>query len=121
MMLWEGIDKRSFPRAKYRCLVRISGHHKEKVFDTFTENIGGGGICVVLGKEIDLFKTAELEIFLTEKDPPVCCKGTIVWVIRRRVGKQPDAHEYDTGIEFTDISDMDKVRITDLVDNLLTT
>lgn len=117
--MWEGIDKRRFPRIKHRCMIRVSGYGKEKVFDTFTENIGAGGICVVLDREVDLFKNAKLELYLTDKDSPISCKGTIVWVIRRRLGSQGKAIEYDVGIEFIDISDMDRKRISGLVDSLL--
>jgi len=118
-MLWEGIDKRSFPRAKYKCMVKITDHGQEEIFDTFTENIGGGGVCVVLGKEIDLFKTANLDLYLSDEKTPITCRGTIVWAIRRRLGNRKDDCEYDTGIEFIDISDNDRARITELVSDIL--
>ena len=119
MMLWGGIDRRSFPRAKYKCLIKIAHHGKEEVFSTYTENIGAGGICVVLGKEIDLFKTAKLTIYLAEKGEPIVCNGAIVWVIRRHPQTKSGTFEYDTGIEFIDISEDGKRKIAEMVDKLL--
>ena len=120
IMLWEGIDKRKFPRVNYRCLIRISNHGKEEVFETFTENVGAGGICVVLGREFDLFKMANLDLYLSEKGGPISCQGTIVWVIRRGPLHKNDTSEYDVGIEFTDIADKDKVKIANMVNDVLT-
>jgi len=119
-MLWEGIDKRKFPRINYKCKIKVVDHGREEVFETFTENVGAGGICVMLGKEFDLFRTAELEIYLEEKGEPIICKGTIVWVIRRRFAMEGKTLEYDVGIEFTDIDDKDRIKITSLVDDVLT-
>ncbi|MBU0570761.1 MAG: PilZ domain-containing protein [Candidatus Omnitrophica bacterium] len=119
-MLWEGIDKRKFPRINYRCRIRVSSRGKEEVFETFTENIGVGGICVILRKEFDLFKTANLDLYLSEKEGPISCQGTIVWVIRRKLLNKKDVNEYDVGIEFTDIADKDKVKIAGVVNDVLT-
>jgi len=118
-MIWEGINKRKFPRAKYKCRILISDHGKELVFDTFTENIGGGGICVALDKELDLFGTAKLELYLIENGPPISCNGTVVWVIKRRVGSKPIAHENDIGIEFVDMQDEDRAKVAELVKQIL--
>jgi len=120
VMLWEGIDKRKFPRINYRCLIRVSDRGREEVFETFTENVGAGGICVILGKEFDLFKMANLDLYFSEKEGPISCQGTIVWVIRRRPLNTKDTNEYDVGIEFTDISDKDKVRVASMVSDVLT-
>jgi len=119
MMIWEGIDKRKFPRVKYQCNLRVIDRGKEDIFDTYTENIGAGGICVVLSKEFDLFKTAELDLQLSEPGDPIHCKGTIVWVIRRRNVNTPDVYEYDIGIEFTDIDEGDRKKIAALVEDIL--
>jgi len=118
-MMWEGIDKRKFPRVKYRCKLRIAEKGKEEVFDTFTENIGAGGICVTLVKEFDLFKSAKLELSMSE-GKVITCDGTIVWVIRRK-GPDKEGNEYDIGIEFIDISDEDRQAIVRLVDELSST
>ncbi|MBF0252920.1 MAG: PilZ domain-containing protein [Candidatus Omnitrophica bacterium] len=119
MMIWEGIDKRKFPRARYECRILISSQGKDESFETLTENIGSGGICVVLGKEFDLFKTAQIEMHIPEKKRVVRCSGTIVWVIRKRISGKGHDFNYDIGIEFIEISDDDKDFIAALVDELI--
>ena len=119
MMMWEGINKRKFPRVTFKCLVRLSGDGREAVFDTFTENIGGGGVCVVIRKEIGLFKTVKIELYLPGEGGPVSCNGEIVWAVKRRLPGSPDIFDYDTGIEFTDISDEDKARVAGIVDDII--
>lgn len=118
MMMWAGIDKRKFPRVNYKCLIKIVDHGSEELFEAYTENIGAGGICVVLGKEFDLFKTAEIELYVFDNEEALKCKGTIVWVIRRTLN-DAGTYEYDIGIEFTEISEKDKNRIAVLVDDVL--
>ncbi|MBF0216465.1 MAG: PilZ domain-containing protein [Candidatus Omnitrophica bacterium] len=118
MIFWEGIDKRKFPRVKYKCLIRVADRGKEELFDAYTENIGAGGLCVILSREFDLFKTADLELYVAEKESSIKCKGTIVWVIRRVIGA-PASYEYDIGIEFTDMAGEDRNKISLLVDDVL--
>ena len=119
MIIWEGVDKREFPRVSYRCLIKVKDHGRDETFETHTENIGAGGLCVVLSKEFDLFKTASIELFVEENGDPISCKGTIVWVIRRRDTNGPKDFIYDIGVEFTDISEENRQRIENLVNDIL--
>ena len=93
--MWQGMDRRRFPRAHYRCkIIVVHRRHKEKL-STFTENIGLGGVCVVLSKELDKFSEAELLIYLEDGQMPLDCVGRIVWVVRREFAEPNKAIEYD--------------------------
>ena len=118
-MTWEGINQRKFPRASYKCLIRISEDGREEIIDTFTENIGSGGICVVLAKDFGLFETVSLEIFLGDEGEPIKCHGSIVWVVKHHPAKKTEKARFDTGVEFKDIRDADRERINKLVHSLL--
>lgn len=118
-MNWEGINQRKFPRVSYRCLIRVYGEHDGEIIETFTENIGPGGICVVLDKNYGLFENVGLDIFLSDAASPVKCNGTIVWVVRRSPTSKAEQEKYDTGIEFQNISEPDRERITSLVQDIL--
>jgi len=89
------------------------------VIDTLTENIGAGGICVVLDSDFGLFEVVSLEIYLEDGLEPILCKGTIVWVVKRHPAKKTEPLRYDTGIEFQDINEQDRQRIYNLVNNIL--
>ncbi|MFA6143053.1 MAG: PilZ domain-containing protein [Candidatus Omnitrophota bacterium] len=118
--MWNGINRRKFPRANYKCLISIKKRLTSKTISTQTENIGAGGICVMIKEDLGLFQGVDLEIFLDESTPPVKCGGTIVWVVKKTSPKEKGAPLYDTGIEFIDIRPEDRDRITDVVENIMT-
>lgn len=97
--------------------MRKKGSHRS--FSTYTENIGVGGICVILEKDLGLFSPVELQIDLKDNLPGVECDGTIVWVVRRAEHEKRRPNHYDIGIEFIDLKDKDKVRIDAVVDRIL--
>ncbi len=119
--MWNGINRRKFPRASYKCLLSIKKRLNARTISTHTENIGAGGICVLIKEDLGLFQGVDLELFLGEKDPPVRCGGTIVWVVKKSESKQKGPTIYDTGIEFIDIRPEDRERITDTVEEILKT
>ena len=119
IMIWEGINKRKFPRVSYKCLIRVSAEGVEEVIETFTENIGSGGICVVLEQRLGLFEKVEMNIFIEEGVPAIECRGTIVWVVGRQHSSKFEIDLYDTGIEFQDIKPEDRKRISTLVEDIL--
>ena len=52
--MWQGIDQRRFPRAKYKCTVTIRQAGEPTVISTVTENVGLGGVCILLEKGLDI-------------------------------------------------------------------
>lgn len=118
--MWEGVNRRKFPRASYPCLVIIRKDHKEPVaLLTHTENVGLGGICVILKKSLDLFMPVELEIDLMDTHPHIKCEGKIVWAIRRKETEEQKPSFFDTGIEFVRMKEDDRNRISIVVDRLM--
>jgi Tfp pilus assembly protein PilZ len=118
-MIWEGINKRKFPRVSYKCLIRVSEEGVEDTIETFTENIGSGGICVVLEKRLGLFEKVSMCIFIEEGANPIECRGSVVWVVKSNSSVRSEVDLYDTGIEFQDIKAEDRKRISTLVVDIL--
>jgi len=113
--MWNGIDKRKFPRAHYKCLIHISTKDKAETISTRTENIGEGGVCVVLSQDLGLFKGVFVELDLENGVPlNIKCSGTIVWVVKKR-NMGDNKLNYDTGIEFVDLNEDSKSRVTKVV------
>jgi len=121
----EWLEKRRFVRANFACKIIIrsvrgnpsradaaaraaNGIHtpKERVIITCTENIGAGGIRVIINEKIDIASMVGLEIYLN--DELIACGGKIVWVVE--VGKN-----FDTGIEFHQIDEEDRRVIDNFV------
>jgi hypothetical protein len=111
--MWQGINKRRFPRASYPCRVIVTKEKHAEKFDTHTENIGEGGICTVLDKRVNRFTEVDLILYLKDGLPPIAVKGKTVWVIER------DRSEFDTGIEFLDLKEEHRLRISRIVDECL--
>lgn len=118
--MWNGINRRRFPRASYKCIITIKSLGEiPKIITTHTENIGLGGICVVLRDGLDLFKKVELEVLLEDSGSPLRCSGSVVWVVKKTDPIDKTKIAYDTGIEFADLKQADKTRIGDIVEKIL--
>ena len=94
------------------------GKTPEQVVDTCTENIGSGGICIILDDSFELFEDVALEIFIDD-EKPLICTGTVVWVVKKHPVGKVQKVSFDTGIEFLNISQEDKKKIVRLVEKLL--
>ena len=113
--MWEGMNQRQFPRIKYRCIVTLKQKGKgPSTVSSITENVGLGGVCVLLQRGLDIFSPVNLELSLEDGKPPLKLQGTIVWVVRRRAIKK--VVSFDTGIEFLELSAEDKARIEAALD-----
>ena len=118
-MNWEGINKRKFPRANYPCLLIVRKDHGDpEAMLTHTENVGVGGVCVILKKDLKMFSPVELELDLLDTQKHIRCEAKIVWVVRRRDDAATKPSYFDTGIEFTDLSKEDAKRIEAIVQRL---
>ena len=118
--MWDGINRRKFPRIHYKCLIYIKKANSTKTISTHTENVGAGGICVILNEDLGLFQGVNLELALENGIPSnIACSGTIVWVIKEHPVKEKDAIQYDTGIEFVDINKEGENRISKIVEKEL--
>ena len=115
--MWDGIDRRKFPRAHYKCLISIGTKSSTKTISTHTENIGAGGICVILNEDLGLFQGVNLELDLANGvTTNVACSGTVVWVVKKHSMRQKENVQFDTGIEFVDMDEGGRGRISKIVD-----
>ncbi len=117
--MWNGINRRKFPRANYKCLIAIKKRLTSKTISTQTENIGAGGICVIIKEDLGLFQGVDVELFLNDNRPPIKCGGTVVWVVKKSEPRHKGAYLYDTGIEFIDIRPEDRERVSEVVEKII--
>ena len=123
MVNWEGLNRRKFPRVSYPCLVVIrddgKNDDKNNVILTHTENVGVGGVCVVLKQDIKMFSTVDLELDLLDLGDHICCNGKVVWNVQRQRGATEKPLFFDIGIEFINIDFKDQERLEKIVDRLV--
>ena len=103
------MDQRRFPRLQLGCVVSLRQASSRPAISAVTENIGIGGICVLLNQGLDIFAPVDLELALNDGLSPVFCRGMIAWVVRRRELNRPAV--FDTGIEFVGLSPEDNARL----------
>jgi len=112
------IEKRKFPRADIICKISTVYGERPLVLESHTENIGEGGIRVILAQKLNVTTTVDLDLFLSKNEARINCKGEVVWANEMRPqGVTP--HLYDTGIKFTEIIEHDKNSIRQLVRSLV--
>ena len=118
--MWDGMNRRKFPRANYKCTIRVkTKDEKSRNIEAYTENVGQGGISVVLNENMELFKDVGLEVVLQNDSAPIRCDGTIVWVVKKSEPRDKKAVMYDIGIEFLNLKEADRKRIEKVVEKIL--
>jgi len=118
-MSWQGVDQRIFPRANYPCVVRLREKKSSETFNTKTENIGCGGVCVMLPKNIGMFSPVEMEINISSEGGNINCDGVVVWVVRHKETVKDKAESFDTGIEFKNLREEYRLAIDKIVQECL--
>lgn len=114
--MWTGINRRAFPRAEYPCRITVRRKDQPDSISTRTENIGMGGICIIIPRDLGIFSPVEIQLDLQDGQPVVICDGTIMWIVGKKSEESP---AYDTGIEFTNLKRKDADRISFIVDKIL--
>ncbi|OGX02994.1 MAG: hypothetical protein A3G87_05015 [Omnitrophica bacterium RIFCSPLOWO2_12_FULL_50_11] len=114
-MGWSGFDQRSFPRVQAKCDIRIL-QSAGGIIRTKTENLGAGGVRVILEQELEKLSRVHLRVTLPGSSTSFHCDGRIVWTVR---STEPRLHQvaYDTGIEFLNLRPEDKDAILTFTEN----
>lgn len=120
MTKWEGLDRRKFPRVNYPCLIviRNGSETNNDVILTHTENVGIGGVCVTLKKELRMFCPVEIELDMLDLGNHIKCKGKVVWNIRRASEVKKKPLFFDVGIEFDNLDKKEQQRLEEIVKRL---
>jgi len=115
-MDWKGKEKRRFVRAKFPCKIMVN-IPEEYTIVSHTEDIGAGGIRVIIPDKLDIGAMVGLEIFLSNGE--IKCKGKIVWVVKKGSSLLGDGVTFDTGVEFGEISEEDRRVVNNFVESVI--
>ena len=97
--MWDGFDKRKFPRVNLRCEVTLRGESQGQTLRTQTQNVGAGGVCILLERSLERFTPVSVRLELDPNLPWIESVGKVVWVVPSREGAAK-RESFDTGIEF---------------------
>ena len=114
--MWDGFDKRRFPRINLACEIAIESPHAGGTIPAITENIGCGGVCVLLEKPLERFERCSLKLKLSENMPRIETAAKVVWIVPTRDLKSKKLL-YDTGIEFEDADPVFQQSVKDYLKN----
>ncbi|MFH1202662.1 MAG: PilZ domain-containing protein [Candidatus Omnitrophota bacterium] len=106
-------ERRRFVRLN--TLVKVEYAIIEKAGDglgSTTKNISMGGICLFLDKMIDKGTVLGLKIYIKEEVLPIQARGRVVWIEKFDMGEGDKASHLEAGIEFSQISDADRQRLS---------
>lgn len=114
--MWDGFDNRKFPRLNLNCDIKVKCAEDGTVIKSVTENVGVGGVAVILDKAIERFSTCELKFKVDDEQPEISCSGKVMWIVPMK-----DLHgrktRYDVGIEFVDLDDEAREEIRTAIEN----
>ena len=115
-MSWNGKEKRRFVRAKFPCKI-IVNTPEEYTIVSHTEDIGTGGIRVIIPDKLNISSIVGFEIFL--KNGGIKGKGRVVWVVNKGNSLFGDGIVFDTGVEFIEISEEDRRVVDNFVESVI--
>ncbi|MFA6601189.1 MAG: PilZ domain-containing protein [Candidatus Omnitrophota bacterium] len=100
--MWDGFNKRRFPRVNLQCEISIQADEFAKPISAVTENVGIGGVCVILDQPLERYDRCHVRFGLGKNLPKIESHGRVMWTVPMREPRAKKSR-YDTGIEFVDI------------------
>ncbi|MCM8773943.1 MAG: PilZ domain-containing protein [Candidatus Omnitrophica bacterium] len=116
---YNGIERRRYPRLDVIASVNCSLVDREDTGElSISENISGGGICTIISEERVKANFLYLSILLPNCKERIYARGRIVWAKEIPVYFDTKLN-YEVGLEFVDISEEDRQKISRYVENNL--
>ncbi len=112
-------EKRRFVRAYVDCKINIQTPSLQTIMAN-TENIGAGGIKVIIKEKFVPGSLIDLEIFI-EKEK-ILCKAEIIYSTKSLEAentKPEDPPLFETGMSFSGIEEKDKQLINNFVNKII--
>jgi Tfp pilus assembly protein PilZ len=113
------IERRQFSRVTVLCKVIVSYGERLLMFDTHTENLGVGGMRIIIGEGLIVNAELEVELFLPDRGKMLKCKGRVAWS-KEMAPRGINPRFFDTGIEFTKIEESDREMLQGTINALMT-
>jgi len=106
------VQRRSFVRIPVVLNVTYKLKNSDRIYTTYTKDISGGGIKIILPEILKIDDTIQMRIELPPPEDPVDCEGRIVWIDKeeRQMGNKLEEILY-AGVRFTVIEDKNRERL----------
>ena len=107
------IDRRNTPRFRAYRPVRIQRPGALQIVETLTKDLGTGGLRCISPTLFPVSTEVSVELVLSTGEEPFSVRGRMVWF--RMI---PHSEQVDLGIEFIELEDQDKRRLSAYMDYL---
>ncbi len=114
-MIWQGFSNRKFPRIDSDIAIIMIQESSNTTLSAQIKNIGVGGLCVVISKQVKIYDTVEVSFQLPILEKSITCKAQVVWTVKTFVEEEP---VYDVGLQFICIKKQDKDHCNRFVESL---
>ena len=114
-----GIERRQFPRITVLCKVTVFYGERLLMFDAHTENLGVGGMRLILKDGLIVNAEMDVELFLPDREKILKCKGRVAWS-KEMAPRGINPRFFDTGIEFTKMEESDRTILQGTINVLMT-
>jgi c-di-GMP-binding flagellar brake protein YcgR len=104
-------EKRKYVRLQTTVEVEYTVIGKPGTIDVFSKNISAGGLCIVVEHSMANNTPVQLRIAIPDVKDPINALGRVVWQKKFEVAGGKLEKCFDTGVEFTGISDFDRFNI----------
>lgn len=106
------VQRRSFVRVPIVLKATYTVKSSGKVYDTYTKDISGGGMKIILPEVLNTNDILQIRIELPPPESPINCEGEVRWIDieERSIGNRGEKNVY-AGIEFVLIDEKDRDRL----------
>lgn len=112
-------ERRQFARVTVLCKVTVIFGERLLMFDSHTENLGVGGMRLILQDNLMVNSELDIELFLPDRQKNLKCKGKVAWS-KEMTPRGINPRFFDIGIEFTKMEDEDKQMLQGTINALMT-
>jgi len=104
-------ERRKYIRLKASVEVKYTVIGKPGTIGVFSKNISAGGLCAITEEGLKEDTPLELMIKVPDLKDPIRALARVVWQKRVESANEQANVQFDTGMEFTGISDFDRFNI----------
>jgi c-di-GMP-binding flagellar brake protein YcgR len=104
-------ERRKYIRLKTNVEIRYTIIGKPGEIEVFSKNISAGGLCIIAEEALAADTPLQLEINIPDLKDPIRALGRVVWQKSFESTGKDQIKYFNTGVEFTGISDFDRFNI----------
>lgn len=106
------VQRRNFVRVPIVLNVTFKIKDDERIYTTYTKDISGGGVKIILPEPLKVRDVIQMRIELLPPEGPIDCEARVVWIDKEERQVENRREEIIcAGVEFTNIENRDRDRL----------